>query len=119
MRKARCLAGFTAQSWANATCGLPRPPDPFGVNGRDRGNLEVAEARLEQRAISAFTKPKGNNNMSAFALDARVHKNTLRHGADVEPQSLGLLTRVVCTKVSCKTCGCTPLCISQSPLTCW
>ncbi|SDO92731.1 hypothetical protein SAMN04487788_1374 [Microbacterium testaceum StLB037] len=56
--------------------------------------------------------------MNAFTIDVRVQSNSA--SADVEPASLGLVTRAICTRVTCKaTCGCTPLCITQSPLACW
>lgn len=56
--------------------------------------------------------------MNAFAIDVRVQSNTAN--AEIEPASLTVITRAVCTRVTCKaTCGCTPLCITQSPLACW
>jgi hypothetical protein len=57
--------------------------------------------------------------MNAFAVDVRVQANSATDAA-ADPDSLGLVTRFICTKVTCRgTCGCTPLCITQGPLSCW
>lgn len=57
--------------------------------------------------------------MNAFAADVRVQANSAT-GAAADPDSLTLITRLVCTKVTCRaTCGCTPLCITHGPLSCW
>ncbi|CRH90722.1 Uncharacterised protein [Chlamydia trachomatis] len=57
--------------------------------------------------------------MNAFAVDVRVQPN-IATGATADPNSVTLVTRLVCSKVTCRpTCGCTPLCITQSPLACW
>jgi len=57
--------------------------------------------------------------MNAFAADVRVQANSAT-GAAADPDSLTLITRLICTKVTCRaTCGCTPLCITHGPLSCW
>lgn len=57
--------------------------------------------------------------MNAFAVDIRVQANATP-ASDANANSVTLVTRLVCSKVTCKpTCGCTPFCITQSPLACW
>ena len=57
--------------------------------------------------------------MNAFAVDVRVQTNSAT-GSEVDPASVSVVTRLVCSKVTCKpSCGCTPFCITQSPLACW
>ncbi|MFS4505662.1 FDLD family class I lanthipeptide [Clavibacter sp. Sh2141] len=56
--------------------------------------------------------------MNAFAIDVRVAPNVASGG--VQPSSLTVVSRALCSRVTCKaTCGCTPFCITQSPLACW
>ncbi len=76
---------------------------------------EYVHDRFELLTVGSDRK---GSEMNAFAIDVRVQSNTA--GGEVQPASLTVITRAVCTRVTCKaTCGCTPLCITQSPLACW
>ncbi|MFC4534498.1 FDLD family class I lanthipeptide [Sphaerisporangium dianthi] len=48
-----------------------------------------------------------------FDLDVRV----ATPGAVAEPDSISLVTRLVCTRVTCRSCTCVS-CISQCPISC-
>jgi hypothetical protein len=50
-----------------------------------------------------------------FNLEIQVSANP---AGDSGPQSISVVTRLVCTRVTCRTCT-SVSCISQCPISCW